>query len=303
MSTLDQLDSLLLTGAAGLGPGFRSQQLGYLRRAQLPAGGFPGRRGGADLYYTDFALRLALLLGAEEPLWARAAEYVRHLPAPTDLISLFCLLNASRLLMAAEILLPLDRPSLGEVLAAFALPTGGFAKVPSGPVSAYATFIAGLCAQMLELDLAAVADAVPAVSALQGPTGGYRESPGVGHEQTSATAAAVAFLTMQGAFSDEAAAAAARFLEAMQGPGGGLRAHADAPMEDLLSTFTGLVALVALPEAERVDLGGVARFTCDLALPGGGFAATRVDLEPDLEYTYYGVGTLALLRAIVPPAA
>ncbi len=294
MATLDQLDSLLLTGAAGLGPGFRGQQLGYLCRAQLPGGGFPGRQGGADLYYTDFALRLALLLGAEEAVWERTAGYLRRLPPPADLISLFCLLNASRLLMAAEILLPLDREPLCELLAALALPTGGFA---------YATFIGAMCAEMLEVDLLTGTDTVAAINGLQGPRGGYRESPGPGQEQTSATAAAVAFLNMQGALSDEAASAAARFLQAMQGPGGGLWAHADAAVEDLLSTFTGLVALVGLPEAEGVDLLGVARFACDLAMPDGGFAATRHDAETDLEYTYYGVATLALLRAILPPAA
>lgn len=303
MATLDQLDSLLLTGAAGLGPGFRSQQLGYLCRAQLPGGGFPGRQGGADLYYTDFALRLALLLGAEEVVWERAAGYLRRLSPPTDLISLFCLLNASRMLMAAEILLPLDREALRSLLATLALPTGGFAKAPGESVSAYATFIGAMCAEMLEVPLPAGADAVAAINGLQGPSGGYRESPGPGQEQTSATAAAVAFLNMQGALSDEAASAAARFIEAMQGPGGGLCAHADAPAEDLLSTFTGLVALVALPEAEGVDLLGLARFACDLAMPDGGFAATRHDAETDVEYTYYGVATLALLRAILPPAA
>lgn len=303
MTTLEQLDALLLSGAAGLGPGFRSQQLAYLRRTQLPDGGFPGRRGGSDLYYTDFALRLALLLGAEDGLWERAADYLRHLPQPTDLIGLFCALNASRLLMTAEVLVPVDRESRREVLRALALPSGGFAKTLGGPVSAYATFIAALCAEMLELDLPAAAEAVAALHALRGPQGGYRESPASGQEQTNATAAAVAFLTMQEALSEEAAGSAASFLGAMQGPGGGFWAHPDAPLEDLLSTFTGLVALVSLPDAKGLDLMGVARFARDLAMPEGGFAATRGDLEADLEYTYYGVGTLALLRAILPPAA
>jgi geranylgeranyl transferase type-2 subunit beta len=303
MTTLDQLDALLLTGAVNLGPGFRAQQLAYLRRSQLRDGGFPGRQGGSDLYYTDFALRLASLLEAGEALWERAAAYLRAAPEPSDLISVFGALNASRLLMGVDVLVPLDRDRLRQFLRSHALPSGGFAKTMGGPISAYATFVAALCAEMLDFPLPGPEATVSAVSALQGSRGGFRESAGSGAEQTNATAAAVAFLTMREALSPAAAADAAQFLGAMQGPGGGLWTHAEAPAEDLLSTFTGLVALAGLPDAEAFDLIGVARFVRDLARPEGGFAATRGDLEADLEYTYYGVGTLALLRAILPPAA
>ena len=303
MTTLDQLDALLLTGALDLGPAFRGAQLQYVRRCQLPDGGFPGRRGGADRYYTDFALRLVVLLGGDEVVCDRAAGYLRALPEPRDLIEVFCALNASRLLMSADIIVSCDHSRLHEVLLRQAVGSGGFAKSHGGPVSAYATFLASLCCEMLALGFPEPGAAAEAVLALRGEGGGFREVRGSGPEQTNATAAAVGFLNLTGALPEEVARGAARFLESMPSLAGGLRAHAAAPCADLLSTFTGLVALVGLPEADRVDLGALARFAGELAQSEGGFAATKEDLESDLEYTYYGVATLALLRAILPRAA
>ena len=39
----------------------------------------------------------------------------------------------------------------------------------------------------------------------------------------------------------------------------------------------------------------MARFAKALALPEGGFRSTPADRAADAEYTYYGLGTLALL--------
>jgi len=53
---LDMLDELLHPGIARLSARFVATQLGFVAGCQQPDGGFGGRRGGSDRYYTDFAL-------------------------------------------------------------------------------------------------------------------------------------------------------------------------------------------------------------------------------------------------------
>lgn len=294
MDPLTPLDALLQAGAAQLPPTFLARQREFVTSRQLPDGGFPGRLGGSDRYYTDFAVRLAGLCGAEQSLFDRAADYLAALPPPRDLVELFCTLNLARLLDR-----PVERERLADVLQAQALPKGGFAKSPGGPPSVYACFLAGLCRELLAAECPAVAAALPVVLACQGPGGGFRELPDEGPEQTNATAAGLGYLGLMGALDETVAQRAGRFLLSMQGPGGGLLAHAAAPLEDLLSTFTGLVALTGLPGGEAADLVALARFARRQALAGGGFAAGPGDWDSDLEYAYYGVATLALVRSLV----
>lgn len=296
MNFLAQLDALLQAGAAHLPPAFLARQRAFVTSRQLPDGGFPGRLGGSDRYYTDFAVRLAVLCDADETVLARAGDYLAALPPPRDLVELFGTLNLARLLERS-----MDWGPLSDILAAQALPGGGFAKAPGGPPSVYACFLAALCAEMLAVECPAVVAAQPVVLACQGPAGGFRESPEAEREQTNATAAALGYLGLQGALDAAVAQPAGRFLLARQGPGGGLRAHATAPLEDLLSTFTGLVALMGVPGGECLDLIGIARFVRSQALADGGFAAGPGDEDSDLEYAYYGVATLALVRALYQP--
>ena len=67
------------------------------------------------------------------------------------------------------------------------------------------------------------------------------------------------------------------------------------PEPDLLSTFTASIALAGLGALSRVKLAPIARFAHALQAPAGGFRACAGDAAPDVEYTYYGIGTLALL--------
>src|SRR6476659_7476024 len=46
---------------------FRARHADFVRRCQRPDGGFPGREGGSDLYYTGFALRSLAVLQSLSP--------------------------------------------------------------------------------------------------------------------------------------------------------------------------------------------------------------------------------------------
>ena len=73
-SYLDMLDELLRPGIAGLGQRFVDLQVDFVAGCQQPDGGFSGRQGQSDLYYTDFALRTL----ADARAAAKRAANTRH---------------------------------------------------------------------------------------------------------------------------------------------------------------------------------------------------------------------------------
>ncbi|MCE5216391.1 hypothetical protein LLH03_05080, partial [bacterium] len=172
---------------------------------------------------------------------------------------------------------------------------------PEASVSAYQAFLLALCHEMLGDGWSAGEEVLRGVQQLRRPEGGFAERADQTAAQTNATAAGLAVLTMAGELEEDCAASAARFLVSMQtSEDGGFRAHAAAPEGDLLSSFTAFLALIGLAAVGPVDLAALARFARTCARPGGGFSSCPRDAVPDVEYTYYGLGTLALLRAMIP---
>jgi geranylgeranyl transferase type-2 subunit beta len=301
-SYLDSLDKLLLLGVSKLSPEFVERHAGFAVTHQQPSGGFSGPMGGADLYYTDFGLRLARLLCDDYSQIEPTAKWITSVRQPTSILDCFSLLNSIRLLRDMGYETPVDKTHIVETIMAQHITDGGFGRVGSKVISGYNTFIAALCFEMLEMTFPDAEKAATAIQSLRQPDEGYSEGPERHLGQTNATSAAVAFLTMQNALSSDAAEQAAAFLASMQTADGGLLAHREAPGADLLSTFTGALTLFGLNAMDRLDLAGVARYAGSLALPDGGFAGHLNIETPDVEYTYYGVGALALLRAYLAAA-
>jgi geranylgeranyl transferase type-2 subunit beta len=301
---LDMLDELLGPGITGLSERFTAAQVRFVASCQQSDGGFGGRQGSSDSYFTDFALRTLSWLAPGHAAFDRAAGYVARLRClPGSIVECFNLLNARRLLErhCAGIAdgAAWKQEPLIEWLREQLLPSGGFARFAADErVSAYHTFLGSLCFQLLGVDMPAIVDAIHAIDALNRPDGGYAELADQPASQTSGTAAAVAFLVMHDALPPERTAHTARFLAEMQSADGGLKPHAAVAAGDLLSTFTGLLTLSSLGGFHEIDAASVARFLQRTAHPGGGFLACDGDDMPDVEYTYYGVGTLALLQVL-----
>ncbi len=138
--------------------------------------------------------------------------------------------------------------------------------------------------------------AADALRGRQRSDGGYVDMPESADESgTNPTAAAVAALKALGELDERTGSRASVFVLAMQRPDGGFAAHAKAPISDLMTTFTALVTLGDTGALRRARLGDAGRFTRALIAPHGGFLAACGDDEPDVEYSYYGVGALALL--------
>jgi len=320
---LDMLDQLLHPGVVGLSKAFVDAQVRFVAGCQQADGGFGGRQGGSDFYYTDFAVRTLAFLVPKHAALNRAADYIAHLPRPPrGTIECFNVLNSRRLLANCSALVVDGVPAndssrepacmdqsawtfapslLIDQLEKSLLPLGGLARSAGDQrASAYHTFLGELCFQMLGVDMPAAGNAIKAIEALKQPDGGFAELAGQTASQTSATAAAVAVLMMHDALSPAKNAEIARFLANMQSVDGGLKPHAAVESGDLLSTFTGLTTLWALDGMHLIDLASVAEFLRNMAHPGGGFVSCAGDDTADVEYTYYGIGTLALLRGVQP---
>ena len=101
--TIPYLAKLILriaNGLEGLSSERRTKHIDFLRSMQQADGGFSGRQGGSDLYYTSFALRGLAVLGALDDVIAhQAASFIRQrLQSHVPLIDLISLLFSSQML-------------------------------------------------------------------------------------------------------------------------------------------------------------------------------------------------------------
>src|SRR5438552_6634408 len=100
---LQQLTTRLGDGLASLPAERRARHAAFLTATQNADGGFSGREGGSDLYYTGFALRGLAVLDALTPETCdRAAAFLRaSLSRPASVVDFFSLLYACLLVQTA----------------------------------------------------------------------------------------------------------------------------------------------------------------------------------------------------------
>ena len=303
MSYLAELTLRLTAGAGKLPEEVRRRHAAYLTGVQQDDGGFAGRKGAADMYYTSFALRaLALLDRLDDRTASQAAESLRHaLTQQLPSIDFLSLVNSAVLVeMASGVDVFADagldlQQTVVEFVERFRRDDGGYAKTPrSGCGSTYHTFLVVLCKQLVGVPLDGADRIAELIRSRQRDDGGFVEIDPMRHGGTNPTAAAVGLLRLLGALDESTRAAAQEFLVNTQTAEGGLRANARIPVADLLSTFTGLVALSDLDALQTVDTSAALRFARSLQRPEGGFRAGAWDDAVDVEYTFYGLGTLAL---------
>lgn len=305
MPYLAKLTFQLSRAAAALPKANRARHTAFLRGLQQPDGGFPGRAGASDVYYTSFALRGLLVLGElNSDVGCRAGSFLAHAGRPGNAVELFSLLSSATLIETAGggdcfAAAGVEPTALVEtVLDPLRCPDGGVAKSVRGGVSStYHTFLAALCRESVGLSAWSAGEVAPMLRARQQEDGGFVELSVMRRGGVNPTAAAVALLRMMDALDEPLRERAGRYLSSMQSPEGGLRAHSVVPTADLLSTFTGLVALGDLGKSNHLDAAAALRFVESLVHPGGGYLAATHDDRPDVEYTFYGIAASALLTA------
>jgi geranylgeranyl transferase type-2 subunit beta len=305
---LAQLTARLTEGLARRPESFRKKHGAYLRDLQNGDGGFSGREGDSDLYYTGFALRgLAVLDELTRGLCERAAIFLREsLHRQASVVDFFSLLYACLLIQmhgGPDVLAdsPTDWPDrVAALLETFRTADGGYAKTAgSSAGSTYHTFLVALCYQLLNRPVPAIESLGGFLASRRREDGGYVEIAPMKRSGANPTAAGVGvrqvLAAQAGGDPTEADDAVAGFLAAMQNAEGGFQANARAPLADLLSTFTGVWTLERLGALDRIDRSAALAYVQSLELPSGGFRGGLWDDRADVEYTFYGLGALALL--------
>ena len=301
---LVRLTARLAASLARQPDSFRRRHTQYLLACQNADGGFGGRDPASDLYYTAFGLRGLALLGELTPEVAtRAAGYIRQrLGGSATVVDFFSLLYACLLIQSAsgtDVLAdaPPDWPErVAALVESFRTPDGGYGKTPGAPFgSTYQTFLVALCYEMLGRSLPDREAAGRFVRERRRDDGGFVEIKPMKRSGTNPTAAAVGLLQMTSALDDATKTGVANMLSAMQAAEGGLLANSRIPVADLLSTFTGCWTLEECGGLQRIDTAAARRYVRTLERPDGGFHGGSWDGGFDVEYTFYGLGAMALL--------
>jgi geranylgeranyl transferase type-2 subunit beta len=301
---LEDLTIRLAHGMAGVDPAERLKHAAYLKEAQRADGGFAGREGESDLYYTSFGLRGLSLVGElyGEPA-ERAAEFLRgRLASEAPIVDFLSLMYAGMLLKLAAGVDVFNKAAkkwpdkVAAYLETLRRPDGGYAKGAEGSKSStYHTFLVLLCLELLEIPAENPQGIVEFLHAQRRDDGGFVEIAPVKRSGANPTAAAIGALKILDSLDEETATAASDFLLELFTDEGGIRANSRIPIADLLSTFTGLLTLQDLGAKAEIDRQAALAFAQQQSLPQGGFRGAEWDDGHDVEYTFYGLGTLALV--------
>ncbi len=303
---LHQLTFRLAAGASRLPPSLRCDQVEWLLAQQRPDGGFAGREGESDPYYTAFALRaLWILEGLDEPTGVRAATFLRsRMHARESIIDLISLIFGAAVceLAAGAVVISDDdqswRVKVAELLGTLRTDDGGFAKTPEGRAgSTYQTFLSVLCHQLIEIEPPGADAIVRFIESQRHSEGGYLEIRAAKRPGVNPTAAAIGTLQALGRLDPREHGSTIDFLAAMQTEEGGLTANTRIPFADLLSTCTGLITLHDLGAIDAVSLDAIRNYAHSMQVPEGGFVGFALDQSADVEYSFYGLATLAQCAA------
>ncbi len=301
---LTRLTNRLLDGIERLPAEGRERNARYLLEAQNPDGGFSGREGGSDLYYTGFALRsLAVLQALNPDVCGKAAHFLRtKLSGSAGVVDFFSLVVSCYLVPLGggpDVLAdaPPDwKDRVAATLETFRTSDGGYGKTPGAPHgSTYTSFLVTLCLQLLDKPVPDAEKLAQFVKSRRRPDGGYVEISAMKRSGTNPTAAGVGVLQILGELSEDEKRETAEFLAVLPSAfEGGLRANDRIPAADLLSTFTGGWTLDQLGHANKLDWDSVRDYALACGKLTGGFRGGLWDERTDVEYTFYGLGTLAL---------
>jgi geranylgeranyl transferase type-2 subunit beta len=304
-SFLLELTRLLAAGLKDFDSQRTERHINLIQSFQRPDGGFAGRNGGSDLYYTSFAVRgLALLNALNESRSQQVAHYLKTVAAKQqysliDLVSWFYsfitvqMTGNTSSFANDDYLLIAD---LSTALETFRRSDGGYARThEGGSSSTYHTFLAVLCYEMLGRTPPDVNLIVQFLLSRRRDDGGFVEIGPMKRSGTNPTAAAAVLLKRFQAIDNDVLLGIEDYLAKVKGDEGGFRANTQIPVCDLLSTFTGILTAQHLSLTHSIDAEASSRFVSQLELDKGGFRGAVWDGETDPEYTFYGLGSLALL--------
>ena len=300
---LQDLTLRLAAGAQRLDPSLLAKHAAWLIRQQRDDGGFAGREGESDPYYTAFALRGLWIIDALTPeIGHSAASFLKsrldQREGIVDLISLIFASAICEMSVGAVVISDDDQrwsDNVAELLQSLRTSDGGFAKSLEGKAgSTYQTFLSVLCLELMGKQPQNPSQIIEFLRAQAHPDGGFLEIRAAKRAGVNPTAAAIGTLKTLSALDQFDCRSTIEFVADMQSDEGGLTANTRIPFADLLSTCTGLITLTDLQAKDQLDLAAIRRYAESMQLADGGFTGFSLDQIADVEYTFYGLATLCL---------
>ncbi|MFM9960968.1 MAG: prenyltransferase/squalene oxidase repeat-containing protein [Planctomycetaceae bacterium] len=305
---LISLGTRVAAGLARLEPERRERHRRFILSRQLRDGGFKGREGDSDLYYTGFAVRGLAVLGG---LSAEEAQQVGSFLASFDWRALH-VIDLISWLYSALVTQTFGGPDLfaneaadwAEQIAlkleSVRTPDGGYAKSAEGSLgSTYHSFLTVMTYELLGRQPPKPKKLGQFLFDRQRDDGGFVEIAPMKTSGTNPTAAAAVLLRRLG-FADEQLTIDLRdFIKLVRSDEGGFQANTRIPFADGLSTFTTLLVAQDFGLTESLNRAAIEAFIAQqLEFPTGGFRGASWDEQADVEYTFYGLGVLGLLGVV-----
>jgi hypothetical protein len=267
----------------------------FIHAIQADDGGFRGRDGRTDLYYTLFGLQCARAL--DIPLdWERVAAFLGRTDDRIDDLTHAASLARCWALLPRDAMTDERQAALLSRIAAFRAQDGGYALLATMHAgSVYGSFLAFLAYQDFDQHVPHPERVLACIRTLCTGDGGYANVPDTPLGTTPVTAAALVLTHALGGVVDATTIA---WLIARHETGGGFTATPGAPVPDLLSTATALSALIRVGAPLSALRESCRRFVLSLFDDRGGFHGTRYDDMIDCEYTFYGLLALGCLARV-----
>lgn len=304
---LFQLADRVARGLKTLAPARLERHRTFLLTQQMPDGGFRGREGDSDLYYTGFAVRgLAVSGGLEPECSHQIGQYLSQFdPLQLTVIDLLSWLYSALVVQASggQDLLAQSSADLPVLLAdkleSTRVEDGGYAKSVEGSAgSTYHSFMVSLTYELIGQTPPRPNRLIQFLYDRQRDDGGFVEIAPMKRSGTNPTAAAVALLNSMEAMDDDIADDVLGFLTDVVSTEGGFQANTRIPFADGLSTFTGLLTAHDLGKRDILKPAQVQHWLeTQIEFPTGGFRGASWDQQADAEYTFYGLGILGLLHS------
>ncbi|MEM7314525.1 MAG: prenyltransferase/squalene oxidase repeat-containing protein, partial [Planctomycetota bacterium] len=181
------LENLTLRMGAGLAAqpeAFRQKHTQFMLARQQPDGGFTGREGESDLYYSGFGLRSLAVLGElKDDIAKKAGSFLRgRLTGRESIVDFLSLMYSARLLAFLNEIDIFDqvttdwRSAVVDKLNALRRDDGGFAKGAEGNASStYHTFLVMICLELLGAEVPQPEKIVEFLKTQNMDEGGFRE--------------------------------------------------------------------------------------------------------------------------------
>lgn len=270
---------------------------GFVRSTQQADGGFAGRDGTSDIYYTGFALDALRALDCD-PGAGDVAAYLRRTErtADHDLAHRVSWLRSAVRVEGPDAIRRRLRDGVLTDIEEFRSSDGGYALAKGRDRgSVYGCFLAAGAYAEVTTEPPGWERALAMVTQRRTTDGAYANEPGVEVGSSLATAAAVSMIAAAARPPDERVRT---WLNERRTPEGGFEAVPGLGRADLLSTACVAYAL-AVSGAPAVDAASLAAYCESLWHDNGGFGGHAMDGGDDCEYTFYALLTLGAIQTSV----